>query len=621
MREILKERPVKTRRPVRCARARVTMMVMLLSTMTVPDWATAQPDARDTGSAYKGWTTSSLVVRGLDEDLSKELAKGLALSGQRKLVRTQRPVFYPRILEEDLDRARLFLVRRGYPYARIRPRFRPGKGERDVIVSLDVQRGPPVIVDALSLQGFPTSLRDEAHSRMTLQPGSVFSELKLDRSVRSLETLLLDSGHARAIVERKIEKVDSTHVRIAILAEPGAVYRFDDVAVESIPDDLAILVRKTIDIKRGEVYSPSTMVRAQDNLRLLGLFRQIRLHPEDAGPQMLILRADLLPRRSRTVEFGVAYWTEDLLKVRARWEHRNLFGGGRGMAFETSVSRFLQGTRASFWWPALFGPRTRGVVGASVERQREDSYNLLSSGLDLGARFRPTLLTTFRAGIAVSLVDVDIKTAEIGAFTEEGGLLTVLSLGWNRDSSNDRVYPTRGAVTWIRAEWAPPGSVTESYFVLIESAAASYLRLVGETVLAGRLGGGAAWPTGESVDLLPNKRFYAGGATSMRGFGRRKLGPLDGSGAPLGGEAKVEASFELRFPILWRFKGALFVDSGQVWSKWDHMSIDDVEVAVGSGLMVLTPVGPVRADAGFRVTEVEPREPNWVLHVVIGHPY
>jgi outer membrane translocation and assembly module TamA len=104
----------------------------------------------------------------------------------------------------------------------------------------------------------------------------------------------------------------------------------------------------------------------------------------------------------------------------------------------------------------------------------------------------------------------------------------------------------------------------------------------------------------------------------MRGFGRRKLGPLDDDGAPLGGEAKVEASVELRFPLISKFHATTFVDAGQVWAKYEDITLDDVEVAVGPGLWFNTIVGPIRGDVAYRLTLYETSQPRWMFHFSIG---
>jgi translocation and assembly module TamA len=148
-----------------------------------------------------------------------------------------------------------------------------------------------------------------------------------------------------------------------------------------------------------------------------------------------------------------------------------------------------------------------------------------------------------------------------------------------------------------------------------------WYRRFGGTVLATRLEAGLAGPLGDSLDLLPNKRFFAGGANSMRGARRRMLGPRDEEGAPLGGESLLLATAELRFRVKGHVGAVLFVDAGNVWRFADDTSINTLEAAAGPGLMVRTPVGPVRLDTAFNMTSRPADEPGIVLHISVGHPF
>ena len=147
-----------------------------------------------------------------------------------------------------------------------------------------------------------------------------------------------------------------------------------------------------------------------------------------------------------------------------------------------------------------------------------------------------------------------------------------------------------------------------------------YLRLPFTTVLTSRVLVGGAKPLGQTESLLPDRRFYSGGASSHRGFARRQLGPLDRDGNPIGGEAVFNASLDLRFPIFRRLRGALFVDAGQVWFRSEDVQLGSLEVAIGPGLWIDTAVGPFRFDVGFRITDVSPA-PRQAHHIAIGKPF
>ena len=69
--------------------------------------------------------------------------------------------------------------------------------------------------------------------------------------------------------------------------------------------------------------------------------------------------------------------------------------------------------------------------------------------------------------------------------------------------------------------------------------------------LSGRLG--LATPFGSAVDLPIEDRFFAGGSTTIRGYLKNRVGPLNSKGEALGGDALVIFNAEWRFPI-WQFQ-------------------------------------------------------------------
>ena len=136
-----------------------------------------------------------------------------------------------------------------------------------------------------------------------------------------------------------------------------------------------------------------------------------------------------------------------------------------------------------------------------------------------------------------------------------------------------------------------------------------YVRFVGDlrryqpisrsTVFAWKIIGGIAHPTGRAEVVPFDRRFYSGGASSVRGWGLRELGPggasfssgastSDGTTNILGGDIKLEASAELRSTFLkntlrakWIF--ALFVDAGNVWFGPRNPGFGKVEGGQPSG--------------------------------------
>ena len=166
--------------------------------------------------------------------------------------------------------------------------------------------------------------------------------------------------------------------------------------------------------------------------------------------------------------------------------------------------------------------------------------------------------------------------------------------------------------------------------------------------VAMRLLGGIGYAYGNSSALPFEKQFYAGGASSMRGWQARALGPGAESintyfSIPSQtGDIKLEANFEYRFGIVWKFEGALFADVGNVWAlTWDspegrftHEFYKTLGADWGAGLRLNMQFILVRVDFGMQL--YDPSKPegsrligagkwlssgNNAVHFGIGYPF
>jgi outer membrane translocation and assembly module TamA len=154
-------------------------------------------------------------------------------------------------------------------------------------------------------------------------------------------------------------------------------------------------------------------------------------------------------------------------------------------------------------------------------------------------------------------------------------------------------------------------------FFKITGEAKKYYEIGWQTILASRLKLGLGDAIGAEDGYPLFERFYAGGEKSVRGYGRRRLGPITDSNDPLGGLSLLEGSIELRRPIWRELGGALFVDFGQVAPRPFDVRIANLNFAAGFGLSYTTPVGPVRLDIGFPFQK-PPKDRPWQIHFSIG---
>lgn len=162
------------------------------------------------------------------------------------------------------------------------------------------------------------------------------------------------------------------------------------------------------------------------------------------------------------------------------------------------------------------------------------------------------------------------------------------------------------------------------------------LRFDSHNNLALHVGLGIAYPYGNSTVLPFEKRYFSGGANSVRGWSVRGLGPgrFKGTDGRIDfinqtGDVKLDLNAELRSFLFWKFYGAIFVDAGNIWTlreykeqpggqfKFDEF-YKQIAVAYGLGLRLNFDFFILRFDMGMKA--VNPAYSSREEHYAIFHP-
>lgn len=144
------------------------------------------------------------------------------------------------------------------------------------------------------------------------------------------------------------------------------------------------------------------------------------------------------------------------------------------------------------------------------------------------------------------------------------------------------------------------------------------LKLDQNNSLAWRINFGIAYPYGNSKILPFEKRYFAGGANSVRGWSVRSLGPGSYDGADRGinfinqsGDLLLNLSLEFRAYLFWKLSGAFFVDAGNIWTLRDYRDqpggqfrfdefYQQIAMSYGLGLRMNLDFFILRFDAGMK---------------------
>jgi hypothetical protein len=226
------------------------------------------------------------------------------------------------------------------------------------------------------------------------------------------------------------------------------------------------------------------------------------------------------------------------------------------------------------------------------------------------------------------------------------------SLRFSFESAGNILY---GLKELFRAEKNEQGAykIFNTYFAQFVKADIDYAKTIvidKQNSIAWRIGGGIGFPYGNSEWLPFEKRYYSGGANSVRGWSVRELGP--GSYHPTdsttffnqSGDIKLDLNVEYRTRFFWKLEAAAFVDAGNIWTIKNYPDqeggVFDIrsfykEIAIGYGLGLRLDMDFVliRVDCGWKA--INPAEQgkdrfavlhpnftnNWAWHFAVGYPF
>ena len=596
---------------------------LLVGPALAADPVAGQAVARQDWNRFDGWEISAFGVTGVPPGMAQDLRQGLELSGRRKLLRGMvRPDFSAATLLKDVQRTRLFLARNGYPASQVEARFTSDEHGRRVGVLLVVEPGPVVTIGQVELRGWPDGLAQPAVADPDLPAaGDRFSDDAVQTGLQHLQVLLLEAGFAEARVAAALEPQGDRKMALVYSVVAGDFYTISAIRISGCSPDLEPLARRVMAIKPGSEYRAGMLADAALDLRTTQLFRQVELTTTPRAPGELDLDVNLANARMRSWEASVGTWTDNPWMIRAGWTHRNAFARGRGLRVSGVYATHDQRLGAEVFTLGWLAPRAVTSLGGDWIREDEDAYLSNEYAVRLQQSFRPRGRGLLQLGVSVSNNDVVTYSPEATDVPDSQDWLLEIYADRKWDWTDNLLYPTRGGFAKVSLTYAPAAAIFGASYVKGQADGAAYVPLTGRLGWTARLRLGWSEPLGGNDDLLANRRFYAGGYNTMRGYERRRLGPQDADDNPRGGQATVLAGSELRARLVSLFDAAVFVDTGDVWRRPQDAQLRYLRVAVGADLDVRTPLGPLRVGHAWNIGPVLPGEPERLWHFGIGYPW
>ena len=512
-------------------------------------------------------------------------------------------------LTGDLETIKSFYLNRGYLEFSIdstQVSITPDK--KDIYITIGINEGRKYTVSDVRLAGELVVAEAVLRPLIELKPGDVFSGERLTVSTKKIQDRLGNEGYAfaNANAAPEIDREKQT-VAFTIYVDPGRRVYVRRINVAGNTRTRDEVVRRELRQLEGSYYDGDKLNESKRRLDRLDYFRDTTIEtPAVAGsPDQVDVNIRVEEKPTGQVLLGAGFSSAEKLVLSTSIAQANIFGSGNYVAASISTGRTNKVYSLSHNNPYFtvdgvsrgFDIYHREFNAANVNL---GDYRTGSTGGGVRFGYPYTSIDTFVFGLAVDYtrysVGPNAPTRLASYVNTYGANVATLpgTVAWIRDTRDSAIYTRAGRLQNAGVELGLPGgnvqywraNYVERWYYPIAKAYTLYLR------------GDVGTARGLNKPLPFNKRYYAGGIGSVRGYDTNSLGPRDTDTSILGGESRITGTVELLFPFPGLTKDrsvrlAAFFDAGRVFGT-GPVTGGGFRYSTGLGLDWQSPFGPLR---------------------------
>ena len=552
-------------------------------------------------------------------------------------------------IEEGADLVHRLYIAEGFLDAVVDPpryTYHDETNQVDAIIAID--EGRQYFFGEISFVGQTIYDAETLRGQMLDLLRQPYTDARVADMPRRLQTYYKTRGYYEVKVEATgaPEEAVNGRVPVEIAVSPGPLYRFDGVTVSGLQRLRPSFVTKRLSKLAGQTYSPDVLDERFRILMRTGLFNLLQIKPVPVKGNLL--RLDVSAEEAKSKEFGVSigYGTFQGGIFGVQYRDRDLFGYGRPLTISAEISQRGYKGEILYEDPFLFDTDLSFKNRLFALTFDYDGY----SKFEIGDRVELTRKFTkqYEAGLIFAARHVEVTSTSINQRFLGDTSYLVNSLGFTQtlDLRESPLVSPRGFVVNTTLDLASKAFGSEIELARGTARLAYFLSFAPKTLTPGVTEDQTVPPLqhwfqqsllafgaraglvhslnnsgpDEATTLPIDERFFNGGATTVRSYGERDLGPHDPKGNPIGGEFFTVFNVEYTFPIYGELQGAVFYDAGNLLPTSEEPGVDDMHYAIGAGLRYKLPIGPIRLDYGVN-PDRQPGEDIGAFHFSFGFAF
>ena len=551
------------------------------------------------------------------------------------------------VLAGDMENLRSYYMDRGYINFRIdstQVSLTPDK--QDVYLTANITEGKVFTIRDVKIVGEAKLAQEILDKNIEFKTGEVFSQRKVADTRKNISDRLAELGYpfANINIAPDIDN-DSQTVAMTIFVDPGRrVYvRRINISGNLKTDDE--VVRRELRQFENDWLSTKNTSRSKTRLDRTGFFDNVSIKtpPVPGTLDQVDVDVSVTERSTGNLSLGVGYSETQGALINFGISQDNFMGGGKKIALKIDNSDATQQYSFSHTDPYFTNEgvsQSISILSRKLDAEDADISNYLintkSARLAYGFPFSEF---TF-ASIGASIQYTDLITSEntstdiynnngtLSDTSDDTGfiarhnngeskyLMYRLNASWAYDTRNRAIFADEGYRTEFNIDGTVPGSDLEFYKIGFSHL--QYIKLYKDLTIRYKIELDYGAPYGNTDQLPPFERYYAGGSRSVRGYDGNTIGARDSNNDPIGGDRRLLTSLELLLPNVFSEQSkdirlTAFVDGGYAWepdgsilkagSEPSKGGLSEMRFSAGVGMIWITPVGIMRFSLAYPLND------------------
>ncbi len=560
--------------------------------------------------------------------------------------------YQKQVLAGDIEALKSYYLDRGYLKFKVdstQVAISPDK--KGVYITLGIDEGEAYTVKDVAFRGELIGREADFEALVPFEDGDTYNGSSVTSLEEGVKRILGESGYAYPQVRTIPEFDDETkEVSLVINVEAGSRIYVRDIRFTGNNSTKDEVLRREMRQMEGSWLNSKSIDTGKSRLNRLGFFETVDVQTVrvPGSEDQVDLVYNVKEANSGSINFGVGYGTESGVSFQVGLQQDNFAGSGNRVGVSAMIEQYKNVSldyRDPYW--NLDGVSLGGKIFYNEFEASEAGivdYTNQSYGTSLTWGFPMDELNRIEFGVGYThnkignvptYIQVEQFARSINQYGDENILTDDfdINISWTRNNLNRGFFPTEGNHQRAFAKMTVPGS--DAQYFKLQYDVKHYIPLTKKheftLLMRGRLGYGNGYGQTDGNDnLFPfYENYYAGGFTTLRGFGSNSAGPKAVYGSSVGnnptydtatddsvgGNAVALASLELIVPTPFasdearsQIRTSVFFDMASVWDTefvdrgapnsgsqyyYDYSDPTNYRSSYGAALQWMSPMGPL----------------------------